>query len=179
MTKTVVQAPAAGAPVGPYSQAVMVDGSIFVSAEKGVDPATGKIVPSGVPAQTEQTLKNIRSILEAAGASLEAVVRLLCSFRYQRKLHSKRYMEFFEGGLGKLFYTKKVPPACLKTPFNSWRRRMGIEPTQDGTSALLTVLKTAEPTRTLPPPGPGFSSGLLVPLMIHRWDLKWKSAKQG
>ena len=53
MTKTVVQAPAAGAPVGPYSQAVMVDGFIFVSAEKGVDPATGKIVPSGVPAQTE------------------------------------------------------------------------------------------------------------------------------
>src|SRR5271157_2017962 len=33
-----------------------------------------------------------------------------------------------------------------------WRRCMGIEPTQDGTSALLTVLKTAEPTRTLPPP---------------------------
>jgi len=75
MTTTVVQAPATGAPVGPYSQAVMVDGFIFVSAEKGVDPATGKIVPSNVPAETEQTLKNIRSILEAAGASLEALVR--------------------------------------------------------------------------------------------------------
>ncbi len=35
---------------------------------------------------------------------------------------------------------------------HKWRRCMGIEPTQDGTSALLTVLKTAEPTRTLPPP---------------------------
>ena len=56
---------------------------------------------------------------------------------------------------------------------------MGIEPTQDGTSALLTVLKTAEPTRTLPPPGPGFSSELLVAVMIHRRDVKGKSGMQG
>jgi 2-iminobutanoate/2-iminopropanoate deaminase len=51
MAKTVVQAPAAGAPVGPYSRAVMVDGFIFGSAEKGVDPATGKIVQGCVRQQ--------------------------------------------------------------------------------------------------------------------------------
>ena len=57
-----------------------MDGFIFVSAEKGGGgPATGKIVQGGVPAETEQTLKNIRSNLEAAGASLEAVVRCVVS----------------------------------------------------------------------------------------------------
>lgn len=75
MAKTVVKAPKAGTPVGPYSQAVEANGWIFVSAEKGVDPSTGKIVEGGVPAQTEQTLKNISTILEAAGASLRDVVR--------------------------------------------------------------------------------------------------------
>lgn len=75
MKKTVITAPAAGTPVGPYSQAIVTDGWIFVSAEKGVDPATGKIAEGGVPAQTAQTLKNIRAILEAAGSSLDDVVR--------------------------------------------------------------------------------------------------------
>ena len=75
MTKEIVQAPAAGMPVGPYSQAVIADGWIFVSAEKGVNPDTGKIVHGGVPAETDQTLKNIRTILEAAGSSLNDVVR--------------------------------------------------------------------------------------------------------
>jgi 2-iminobutanoate/2-iminopropanoate deaminase len=75
MTKEIVQAPAAGTPVGPYSQAVIADDWIFVSAEKGVNPSTGKIVPGGVPAETEQTLTNIRTILEAAGSSLNEVVR--------------------------------------------------------------------------------------------------------
>jgi len=75
MSKTVVTAPKAGAPVGPYSQAVVANGMIFVSAEKGVDPTTGKIVPGGVPAETEQALKNIAAVLEAAGSSLGQVVR--------------------------------------------------------------------------------------------------------
>jgi len=75
MAKTIVRAPEAGTPVGPYSQAVEANGWIFVSAEKGVDPSTGKIVEGGVPAQTEQTLQNISTILGAAGASLRDVVR--------------------------------------------------------------------------------------------------------
>jgi 2-iminobutanoate/2-iminopropanoate deaminase len=75
MERTTVTAPDAGKPVGPYSQAVVAGGWIFVSAEKGVDPATGKIVEGGVPAETEQTLTNIRTILAAAEASLGDVVR--------------------------------------------------------------------------------------------------------
>ena len=75
MKKQIVAAPAAGKPVGPYSQAVMVGEWIFVSGEKGMDPATGEIVQGGVRAQTRQAMKNIAAILEAAGSSLDDVVR--------------------------------------------------------------------------------------------------------
>ena len=75
MTKKIIEVPAAGKPVGPYSQAIVVGDWIFVSGEKGMDPATGQIVEGGIKAETRQTLKNIRTILEAAGASMEDVVR--------------------------------------------------------------------------------------------------------
>jgi 2-iminobutanoate/2-iminopropanoate deaminase len=75
MTRKIIEAPAAGKPVGPYSQAIVVGDWIFVSGEKGMDPTTGLIVEGGIKAETRQTLKNIQTILEAAGASMEDVVR--------------------------------------------------------------------------------------------------------
>jgi 2-iminobutanoate/2-iminopropanoate deaminase len=75
MTKKTIEAPAAGKPAGPYSQAIVVGDWIFVSGEKGVDPATGRIVEGGIKAETRQALKNIQTILEAADASMEDVVR--------------------------------------------------------------------------------------------------------
>lgn len=75
MTKEVIQSEKAAAPVGPYSQGIRVGDLIFVAGEKGLDPRTGKIVPGGIAAETRQTLENIKAILEAAGATLDAVVR--------------------------------------------------------------------------------------------------------
>jgi 2-iminobutanoate/2-iminopropanoate deaminase len=75
MTKKTVSAPAAGTPVGPYSQAVIADNWIFVSAEKGIDPQTGNIAEGGIQGETSQVLRNIEAILEAAGASMQHVVR--------------------------------------------------------------------------------------------------------
>ncbi len=62
-------------PVGPYSQAIRANGFVFVAGEKGMDPATGKIVGGGIAAETRQTLENIKGILEAAGSSLDKVVQ--------------------------------------------------------------------------------------------------------
>ena len=73
--KRAVEAPEAGKPVGPYSQAVAVEDWIFVSGEKGVDPKTGKIVEGGIAAETRQALTNIEMILKAAGVSMDDVVR--------------------------------------------------------------------------------------------------------
>jgi 2-iminobutanoate/2-iminopropanoate deaminase len=61
--------------IGPYSQAIRANGFVFVSGQVAIDPATQQVVPGDVAAQTEQVLKNLRGILEAAGTSLEKVVR--------------------------------------------------------------------------------------------------------
>lgn len=61
-------------PAGPYSPAARVGNLVFVSGQVGVDPATGK-TPEGVAAQTEQALRNVAAILEAAGSSLDRVAR--------------------------------------------------------------------------------------------------------
>jgi 2-iminobutanoate/2-iminopropanoate deaminase len=70
----VIQTDKAAAPIGPYSQAVRANGFIFVAGEKGIDPTTNAMVAGGVPAETRQTLENIRNILEEAGSSISRVV---------------------------------------------------------------------------------------------------------
>lgn len=62
------------AAIGPYSQAVELNGTLFVSGQIPVNPATGEI-PQGIEAQTRQVLKNIGAILEAAGLTYNDVVK--------------------------------------------------------------------------------------------------------
>jgi 2-iminobutanoate/2-iminopropanoate deaminase len=73
--KRVIATSRAALPVGPYSQAIEANGMVFVAGEKGIDPATGRIVAGGIAAETRQTLENIRAILEEAGLSLDHAVR--------------------------------------------------------------------------------------------------------
>ncbi len=65
----------APAPVGPYSQAIRVDGFIFCSGQVGLDPATGKLVPGGIPEQTRQVLDNLAAVLAAADLTLGSIVK--------------------------------------------------------------------------------------------------------
>lgn len=62
-------------PIGPYSQAVLADGFVFVSGQIPVDPRTGLVVEGGIEAQTRQVMKNISAILTAAGSGLAQVVK--------------------------------------------------------------------------------------------------------
>lgn len=66
------QAPAA---IGPYSQAIEVNGFVFASGQIPVDPATGNFVEGGVKEQTRQCLANAKHVLEAAGTDLSHVVK--------------------------------------------------------------------------------------------------------
>ncbi len=61
--------------IGPYSQAVEVNGMLFISGQIPIDPSTGHIVKGGIKEQTGQVLKNIGAILEAAGYSFSDVVK--------------------------------------------------------------------------------------------------------
>jgi 2-iminobutanoate/2-iminopropanoate deaminase len=62
-------------PVGPYSPGVVFDRLIFVSGQGATNPATGRLAGMDVETQTEQCLKNVAAILEAAGSSLQHVLR--------------------------------------------------------------------------------------------------------
>jgi 2-iminobutanoate/2-iminopropanoate deaminase len=62
-------------PVGPYSPGVRFDRLIFVSGQGAFDPATGQLAGAGIELQTEQCLRNVQAILEAAGSSLQHVLR--------------------------------------------------------------------------------------------------------
>ncbi len=75
MKRIVVRTSAAPAAIGPYSQAIRSGPLLFVSGSLGMDPQSGELVPGGIQAQTRQALTNIAKILEAAGASLQAVVK--------------------------------------------------------------------------------------------------------
>jgi 2-iminobutanoate/2-iminopropanoate deaminase len=61
--------------IGPYSQAVRANGFVFVSGQIALDPRTQELVPGDITAQTERVLENVKGILQAAGSSLEKVVR--------------------------------------------------------------------------------------------------------
>jgi 2-iminobutanoate/2-iminopropanoate deaminase len=75
MSKTIVRTDEAPAPVGPYSQGVVLDGWIWTSGQVALDPSTGKIVGRDAATQADRALSNIEAILKAGGSGLGQVVR--------------------------------------------------------------------------------------------------------
>jgi 2-iminobutanoate/2-iminopropanoate deaminase len=91
-----VKAPKA---IGPYSQAVEINGILFISGQIPIDPETGKVVEGGITEQTEQVMKNIKAILLKAGYSFNNVVKSTCllsdmaNFAAMNEVYSKYYPE--------------------------------------------------------------------------------------
>lgn len=73
--KDIVHTERAPKAIGPYSQAVRARGFLFASGQIPTDPATGQFVPGGISEQTEQVIRNLAAVLEAAGSSLDQVVK--------------------------------------------------------------------------------------------------------
>ena len=74
----VIYTPDAPAAIGPYSQAIVAGNLVFTSGQIPIDPATGAITAVTIEEQTEQVCKNLKAVLEAAGSSLEKVVKTTC-----------------------------------------------------------------------------------------------------
>ena len=74
MTRHAVSSDRAPAALGPYSQAIVAGGFVFCSGTAGIDPATG-VAAEGIEAQTDQALRNLAAVLEAAGASMADLVK--------------------------------------------------------------------------------------------------------
>jgi 2-iminobutanoate/2-iminopropanoate deaminase len=73
--KKIVSTDRAPKAIGPYSQAVVANGFVFVSGQVPLDPVTGQIVAGGIAEQTARVFENIRNVLEAAGSSLDQAVK--------------------------------------------------------------------------------------------------------
>jgi 2-iminobutanoate/2-iminopropanoate deaminase len=73
--REIIQTADAPAAIGPYSQAVKVNGLVFASGQIPIDPKTGQFVAGGIAEQTEQVLKNLDAVLKAAGSGLDRIVK--------------------------------------------------------------------------------------------------------
>jgi 2-iminobutanoate/2-iminopropanoate deaminase len=76
MKKTIVATDRAPAAVGPYSQAVSTGELVFCSGQIPLDPATGELVGGSIADQTRRCMQNLAAVLEAAGAGLDAIVKV-------------------------------------------------------------------------------------------------------
>ena len=97
--KKIIYTPEAPDAVGPYSQAVEINGTLYVSGQIPIDPATGKIVGGGITEQTHQVMQNINAILRAAGYSFADVVKSTCllsdmeNFKAMNEVYALSYPE--------------------------------------------------------------------------------------
>lgn len=75
MSRRIVRTEHAPQAIGPYSQAVVCSGFVYVAGQLALDPRTGQLVPGDVRIQTKRVMENIKAILEGAGSSLARVVK--------------------------------------------------------------------------------------------------------
>lgn len=97
--KKVIFTKDAPAAIGPYSQAIEINGTLYISGQIPADPVTGNIVEGGITAQTEQVMKNIEAILKEAGYGFEDVVKSTCllsdmaNFAAMNEVYGRYYQE--------------------------------------------------------------------------------------
>lgn len=73
--KTIINSPKAPNPVGPYNQSIMVGDTLYLSGQIAIDAATGQLILGDIEKETEQVMKNLGYVLEAAGLSFEHIVK--------------------------------------------------------------------------------------------------------
>jgi 2-iminobutanoate/2-iminopropanoate deaminase len=76
--KSVISTKSAPAAIGPYSQAIKTGNLVFISGQLPADPATGDLIGTAIRQQAQAALKNVQSVAEAAGSSLEKIVKTTC-----------------------------------------------------------------------------------------------------
>jgi 2-iminobutanoate/2-iminopropanoate deaminase len=97
--KRVISTDQAPAAIGPYSQAIEVNSTLYISGQIPLNPSTGKMVDGGIKEQTNQVLKNIGAILQAAGYNYSHVVKSTCllsdmeNFKDMNEVYAQYYKE--------------------------------------------------------------------------------------
>ena len=85
--------------IGPYSQAIEIDGTLYISGQVPIEPSTGKVVENDIRKQTEQVMQNIGAILSEAGYNYKDVIKSTCllknmdNFKDMNEVYGKYYPE--------------------------------------------------------------------------------------
>jgi len=117
--KKVVFTDKAPKPIGPYSQAVCIDGLLFISGQIPIDPSTGQLITEGFENQVRRVLDNIKAIVEASGGTMEDIVKTTVFLRDISKFQvfNEIYARYFE----------KDPPARSVVEVRNLPRGVDIE----------------------------------------------------
>ena len=113
-------------PKGPYSQAVIHDGLLYISGQVPVDPATGELVRGTIEEETERVLTNIKIITEEAGAAMDGILKVTC---YLADIHD---FPRFNGVYERFF--PQYPPA--RTTFEAAKLPLDVQIEIDAIVAL-------------------------------------------
>lgn len=92
--------------IGPYSQAVKVNGFVFTSGQIAINPASGNVEATTIEDQTEQVCTNLKNVLEAAGSSLEKAIKTTCFLKDMNDFVA------FNAVYGK-YFTEKPARSCV------------------------------------------------------------------
>jgi 2-iminobutanoate/2-iminopropanoate deaminase len=115
--KKIIHTEKAPKALGPYSQAVEANGTLYISGQVPIDPATNRVVEGGIKEQTTQALKNIGAILEEAGYSYSDVVKSTCllsdmaNFSAMNEIYASFYTKDFPARAA--FAVKDLPLGVL------------------------------------------------------------------
>lgn len=101
--KKVIQIPGAPAPIGPYSQAILINDTLYVSGQIPVNPKNGELVEESIEEATHQVMKNIFALVEEAGMTLDNIVK--CSIFLKDLGNFDRVNEIYAS------YFRSLPPA--------------------------------------------------------------------
>ena len=110
----------APSPVGPYSQAVKSGGFIFCAGQLALDPGTGVIVDTGIADETACVMDNLKAVLEAAGSSLDRVVKTTI---YVRDMNDFARINEVYGS----YFTSGIPPARATVQIAALPKGAGVE----------------------------------------------------
>jgi 2-iminobutanoate/2-iminopropanoate deaminase len=115
--KKVIVTENAPAAIGPYSQAIEVNGIVFLSGQLPIDPATGAFVPGGVKEQTEQCFENIKAILAEVGLTTDNIVKTtvllndIAGFAVMNEVYGQQFSGSFPARSA--FAVKDLPKSAL------------------------------------------------------------------
>lgn len=116
--KTIIETKNAPSPIGPYNQAVKVNGTLFTSGQIAINPASGKLEMENIQIETEWVMKNLSAVLESADMSFEQVVKTSIFLSDMNNFHAVNevYAKYFDEDTAPARETVQV--ACLPKNVN-------------------------------------------------------------